>query len=220
MDKIPILYIDDEVHNLNAFRASFRRDYAVYTATEIHEAHMVLDKYTIPIIIADQRMPGTTGIEFFHSIKDRYSDSIRILITAYTEAEDLVDAINKGQIYRFIKKPWEYYDLQATIFNAYEIYKTKKALKDKLKDLGKNREERSQFIKCVSGDIQGLILSSIGVINLMKTDPKYDGNEYVDVLENNITKIKDFAGKMLGYYKNTDFFLNNEEIDFESLIEN
>src|SRR5699024_11647581 len=108
MSRIKILYIDDEVHNLNAFRASFRRDYAVYTASEIHEARMILDKHTVPIIIADQRMPGTTGIEFFHSINEHYPDSIRILITAYSEAEELVDAINKGQIYRYIKKPWEY----------------------------------------------------------------------------------------------------------------
>ena len=105
-EKIKILYIDDEINNLTAFKASFRRSYEVYTAVSPLEAKKVLKDIEVHVIIADQRMPGMTGVEFFDSIKEQYPEPLRILLTGYTDIEALVDSINKGQIYRFVKKPW------------------------------------------------------------------------------------------------------------------
>ncbi len=219
MTKIRVLYIDDEVHNLNAFRAAFRRKYEIYTATGTLEARKILEQLEIPIIIADQRMPGTTGIGFFNSIKSAYPNSVRILITAYTEVESLIDAINKGQIYRFLKKPWDYFDLQNTIANAYDSYLTKKDLEKKIIELGKTNSELGRFITCLSNDLRKPILSALGIINLSKSDQSVeDPNGYIKIIEENLVHVDMAFQRMVEYYKNTNHHTINDKINFRVLI--
>lgn len=140
---IHILYIDDEVHNLNAFKASFRRLYTVYTALSAAEAEQVLAEQEIQIIISDQRMPKMTGIEFFESILDRYPEPIRILLTGYADINAVIDAINKGQVYKYFSKPWNEEDLRHNIDKAYEVYalrRENKELTAKLLDVNEKLE--------------------------------------------------------------------------------
>ncbi len=220
MTKIRVLYIDDEVHNLNAFKAAFRRKYEIYTATGTLEARKILEQVEIPIIIADQRMPGTTGIGFFSSIKSAYPNSVRILITAYTEVDALIDAINKGQIYRFLKKPWDYFDLQNTISNAYDSYLIKKELEKKIVELGKTNSELGRFITCLSNDLRKPILSAMGIINLSKSDQSVaDPHGYVDLIEENLMHVDMAFQRMVEYYKNTNHYSINENINFQILIQ-
>jgi len=122
MEKIKILYVDDEQSNLNAFKASFRRFFEIYTAISAAEGTKILSEIPIEVLIADQRMPDTTGIDFFESILDVYPNPIRILLTAYSDINAVINAINKGQVYRYITKPWDDYELKLTIENAYQLY--------------------------------------------------------------------------------------------------
>lgn len=140
---IHILYIDDEVHNLNAFKASFRRLYTVFTATSAEEAEDILAKQDIQLIISDQRMPKMTGIEFFESILDRYPEPIRMLLTGYADINAVIDAINKGQVYKYFSKPWNDDELRQNIDKAYEVYalrKENKELTAKLLDVNEKLE--------------------------------------------------------------------------------
>ncbi len=122
MEKIKVLYIDDEVSNLNAFKASFRRQFEIYTATSANEGYDILKTKPIEVVIADQRMPGKTGVDFFESILDLHPNPIRILLTAYSDINAVIDAINRGRVYRYVAKPWNDYDLKLTIENAYHLY--------------------------------------------------------------------------------------------------
>ena len=121
-DKIRILYIDDEEHNLNAFKASFRRIYEIFTAISPQEGKHILETNDIEIIITDQRMPQMTGVEFLESIIDEYPDPMRILLTGYTDIQALIDAVNKGQIYRYMTKPWNEEELKMFVRQAYEVF--------------------------------------------------------------------------------------------------
>ena len=125
-----VLYIDDEIHNLNAFKAVFRRDFTIFLAENAFEAKKILSEQEIHVIITDQRMPGMAGTEFLASIIDQYPDIIRILLTGYADINAVIDAINKGQIYKYIQKPWEEEELRTTIQNALELYTMKKNGKD------------------------------------------------------------------------------------------
>jgi response regulator RpfG family c-di-GMP phosphodiesterase len=95
---IAVLYLDDEVHNLTAFKASFRRLYNVYTAASAIEAREVLDSTDIDIIITDQRMPVTSGIDFLKSIIPVFPKPVRILLTGYTDTNTINDARSKKLI--------------------------------------------------------------------------------------------------------------------------
>ncbi|RZK61728.1 MAG: response regulator, partial [Pedobacter sp.] len=113
-------------HNLSAFAATFRRLYKVFTAESADEGRKILEAEDIQVIITDQRMPKTTGVEFLASILEKYPEPIRMILTGYTDIDAVIDAINKGQVYRYIQKPWMEEDLRINIDKAIEIYTLRK----------------------------------------------------------------------------------------------
>ena len=128
--RIQILYVDDEVNNLHAFKAMFRRVYDVFVAESADVARKILKEHEIHIIISDQRMPEMTGIEFFESILEEYHAPIMILLTGYSDISAVIDAINRGQVYKYFSKPWSETDLKENIDRAYQIYKLRKENKE------------------------------------------------------------------------------------------
>jgi response regulator RpfG family c-di-GMP phosphodiesterase len=121
-EKIKILYVDDEENNLQAFKATFRRDYNIFLALSADEGREILRSEDVHIIITDQRMPDETGVDFLTSIIPINPDPIRILLTGYTDIQAVIDAINKGQIYHYLTKPWEEEYMRNVIQNAYEVH--------------------------------------------------------------------------------------------------
>src|ERR1700744_393077 len=125
-----VLYIDDEINNLNSFKAAFRREFEIYTASSAKEGRKILDNNEIGVIITDQRMPVMTGIEFLESILPVFPDTIRILLTGFADINAVMDAINRGQVYKYLVKPWQNDELRVYIENALEIYHLRKENKD------------------------------------------------------------------------------------------
>lgn len=119
---INALYIDDEKSNLTSFKAAFRRDFNIFLAESASEGLQILRNNEIHVILTDQRMPEKTGVEFLSSILEEFPNAIRILVTGYTDMEALVDAVNKGHIFKYISKPWDNEKLKEIIIKAYEIY--------------------------------------------------------------------------------------------------
>ncbi len=138
---INILYVDDEVNNLHSFKAAFRRDFNVFTAESATEGRKILDEEVIEVIVTDQRMPGMTGVEFLESIIPVYPDPIRILLTGYTDIQAVIDAINKGQVYHYLTKPWEEQQLRNIINKAYEVYSLRAENKELMKSLIRVNEQ-------------------------------------------------------------------------------
>lgn len=140
---INVLYIDDELDNLTSFRATFRRNFNITTADSADAAMPILEKETIHVILSDQRMPKMTGIEFFEKIQSLYPDPIRILITGYTDINAVIDAINRGQVYKYLSKPWIEDDVKIFVEKAYEVYRLRKEnvdLTSQLIDVNKKLE--------------------------------------------------------------------------------
>ena len=124
--KINVLYVDDEENNLAAFKASFRRYFNVFTAISADEGKIILNQTDIQVLITDQRMPGTLGTELLAQAVKEYPDQIRILLTGFADIEAIKDAINRGQIYHYLQKPWNDDELKKTIEDAFKIYQLKK----------------------------------------------------------------------------------------------
>lgn len=216
---VRVLYIDDEENNLQAFRASFRRQYEIYTAISAAEGLLILQNIDIHVIIADQKMPNTTGVEFFKSIIETHPDPIRILLTGYTDIEALADAINHGDIYRYITKPWNDLELHNSIKNAYDAYKSKIDLRNKITELEKTNDELNRFIYSISHELRAPLVSVIGIINLVKMEGLYDSSgEYWGLIETCSNKLDYYIQKTLQYYKNTKDVPDHSEVDFKTLI--
>ena len=128
--EVGVLYVDDEVNNLNSFKAAFRHDFNVFTALSAKDGRKILDSTEIGVIITDHRMPVMTGIEFLESIIQTYPDTIRILLTGFADINAVMDAINRGQVYKYVVKPWQNDELKIYLKNAMEIYKLRRENKD------------------------------------------------------------------------------------------
>jgi signal transduction histidine kinase/CheY-like chemotaxis protein len=118
----PVLYVDDEPDNLRIFQLTFRRDFQILTATSAKEGLELLSQYPVAVVLSDQKMPGIEGVEFLRRVRELDSSVVRILVTAYGDAKILGDAINDGNIYRYLPKPWEPEDMRLTVRRAIEAY--------------------------------------------------------------------------------------------------
>jgi signal transduction histidine kinase len=201
--KIKVLYIDDESNNLLSFQASFRRKYRVLIANSSAEGLSILNEEDdIHVIIADQRMPQSTGVEFFQVVRKAHPDPVRILLTGYTDAEAIIEAINKGEIFRYIKKPWDDIELQNAIQNAYELYTTRFMLKKKVKELEKTNDELNRFVYSTSHDLRSPLASILGILNLARMENSViDPNNYLNMIDVCVNKMDSFIQKIIEYYK-------------------
>jgi signal transduction histidine kinase len=118
----PVLYVDDEPENLRIFELAFRRDFSIVTATSGEEGLRILYKQPIALVLSDHRMPGMTGVDFLTRVRELDPKTIRVLVTAYGDAETLGVAINDGSIYRYVPKPWEPDELRLTLMRSIEVY--------------------------------------------------------------------------------------------------
>ena len=217
---VKVLYIDDEENNLLAFKASFRRQYEIYTANSAAEGLKVLQNLSVEVIIADQKMPHTTGVEFFKSITDTYPDPVRILLTRYTDIAALADAINHGDIYRYITKPWNDLELHNSIKNAHDAYRAKIDLRNKVQELEKTNDELNRFIYSISHELRAPLVSVIGIVNLVKMEGLYHSSgEYWELIESCSNKLDYYIQKTLQYYKNNKNVSDTSSIDFQRLID-
>jgi serine/threonine-protein kinase len=116
-----ILFVDDEERILTALKTIFRSRYHVLTATNGKEALDFISKFKIPVIVSDQRMPGMLGVELLRRARDISPDSVRILLTGYSDLASIVGSINDGEVYRFISKPWDNQELQLVVSEAVAI---------------------------------------------------------------------------------------------------
>ncbi|SHN28110.1 Signal transduction histidine kinase [Cyclobacterium lianum] len=218
--RINVLYIDDEDNNLNSFKAALRRDFKVHTAMDAEEGLKIAETREFEVVIADQRMPGITGVEFFERLVRINPDPIRILLTGYSDISSVIDAINRGEVYRFIDKPWNLEQIKNAIINAAEIYYARKELKEKNERLEKLHSEMNQFVYSLSHELRGPLMSISGISKLAKMEVKDPGIvEYFEMIDSATLKLDDFIYKMLDFYRSTKIENKVVPIDFKGIFD-
>ena len=141
-----VLFVDDESHILNALKRLLRKeDYNYYSADSAREGLLILEKNPIQLVISDQRMPEMSGIEFLQKVKLKYPDTLRVILSGYAEVGAIIDAINKGEIYRFISKPWNEEELKVKIRQCLKQYDFLNELNDLVKQTNAQNQELKQI---------------------------------------------------------------------------
>jgi len=148
-----VLYVDDEVNNLNSFRAALRRHYNVFTAESGEEGIEIIEKNDIHVVVTDQRMPNMTGVQFLQHIP-RDQDNIRIILTGFSDMESIIEAINTGKVYRYITKPWDKEELKITIDNAVETVMLRRNNKKLISELQANNENLEAKVRSRTLEIE------------------------------------------------------------------
>jgi len=120
--RYPILVVDDEQDNLDAFRFNFRKTFDILTASGGAEALQILEGKEVAVVVTDQRMPKMTGVELLREVRVRQPDAVGIILTAFTDVDVLIEAINLGQVYRYITKPWDAKEVRGVLQYAIERF--------------------------------------------------------------------------------------------------
>lgn len=223
MDKAPeILYIDDEANNLIGFRATFRYNYVIHTALNTVEAYELLQKHPgIRIIFCDQRMPKELGVDFLNRIKREFPKPVRILLTAYVEMETVIDAINKGHIFRFVRKPWVEEDIISSIEEANNFYIANSMLEIRNQELQKAYNELDKFAYSVSHDLRDPLTGMLSAIKLASEfDDTQRIHDLLNLMEGSLVKLDAYIDSLRDYYLLKRGELTLSEINFKSIFDN
>jgi signal transduction histidine kinase len=180
-----LLVVDDEADLVQSVQDLLRFDYRVLGATRAAEGLKIMEQEPVHIVMSDQRMPEMTGVEFLKRLRERYPDTVRLLFTAYADIKAVIDAINQGNVYRYINKPWEPQELQAVLRQAVEYYDLLAERKRLLGELQeKNRQLESAnaelrqandlkkaFIKVASHELRTPLTIVLGLADLAQRQP-------------------------------------------------
>ena len=174
-----VLFVDDEVNILKALQRLLRNeDMDVLCASRGQEALEILERSTAQVVVTDQRMPEMTGVDLLSQVRQRHPDVVRMMLTGYTEMELAVDAINRGEIYRLITKPWNDDELRATVRQAFdhadlkfEIKRLNQVTREqnfKLQDMNRNLEdkvrERTKQLAAKHQELRNAYVQTIGAL--------------------------------------------------------
>jgi DNA-binding NtrC family response regulator len=132
--KAPILIVDDEEEILHSLRGLLRMEFEVHTAQSGPEALQVLEQQPIQVVLSDQRMPEMAGVELLSQARGERPGVVRVLFTGYADVRAVINAINHGQIFRYLTKPWDPDELLTVLREASEEY-------------NRRAQERSLFVE-------------------------------------------------------------------------
>ncbi|OYZ11319.1 MAG: hybrid sensor histidine kinase/response regulator [Bdellovibrio sp. 28-41-41] len=205
--KPTILCVDDENDNLEALERIFRKKYNILKAISGKQALEIIQQQgdEISLILTDQRMPEMTGIEVLEKIIERHPEMIRILITGFTDLESVIQAINKGQIYQYITKPWDPVELSNTVDRAVERFTVGKELAVRTKQLEVAYNElktlddaKSKFMILINHELKTPLTSIINFLSLLNESPlSEDQKLYVDRTIKSSNKLKQIIEDVL-----------------------
>ncbi len=196
--KHTLMFIDDETDNLDALERVFRKKYNVLKCSSGPEALKILkEQDDISVIISDQRMPEMTGVEFLEKSMKTHPNCIRILLTGYTDLDSVIAAINSGQVYRYITKPWDTRDLQITVDQAVEKFELESELKVKNQKLEKALNElktldqaKSQFMILINHELKTPLTSLLSFMELLsQTSLDEDQKKYISRINKSSDKL-------------------------------
>lgn len=205
MKKHTVMCVDDEKDNVDALERLFRKKYRVLKATSGQQALKLLKDEPVSLIISDQRMPGMTGVEFLEKSLKTHPNCMRILLTGYTDIDSVIAAINSGQVYRYINKPWDPIDLTNTVDTAIERYELREELQEKnkaleaaLSELKVLDEAKSNFMLLINHELKTPLTSMLSYLQMLEETPLDDDQKlYMNRVRKSADRLNDLINDSL-----------------------
>jgi len=195
-----ILCVDDEIDNVEALERLFRKKYKVLKATSGAQALTILDQNpgVISVILTDQRMPLMTGAEMLEQSIQSAPKASRLLLTGYTDLESVIEAVNKGQIHRYLTKPWDPVDLQQTVDQAVEKFELGQILERKnhelelaLSELKTLDQAKTQFMLLINHELKTPLTTMLSFLELLKESSlTEEQNHFVGRIEKSSDRLR------------------------------
>jgi two-component system response regulator HupR/HoxA len=143
---LSLLVVDDEQRSLETLRRTLEDHFTVFTANSVEQGLVVMETEYVQIVLSDQRMPGTSGVEFLHSVRARWPNTVRLILSGHTEAQDIIAGINDAGIWQYLLKPWHPDQLLLTLQSAAELWRLQQENQRLTLELRANPEHLSQRV--------------------------------------------------------------------------
>ncbi|NOS94035.1 MAG: hybrid sensor histidine kinase/response regulator [Cyclobacteriaceae bacterium] len=218
--KYRILYIDDEVDNLKVFKIAFQNEFAVTIESSPLKGLDLIRNEEFEILVVDQRMPEMTGVEVLENAMQLQRDSVRILLTGYSDMQATINAVNKGKIFYYLSKPWKKEEVKGILLKAIDHYELTKKNKELISRLSQSINELQVFLYRASHDLKAPITTQLGLLNLLREEVTGDSKIYVAKIEEVISRLEKTIDKIrelsdLGY----DFVSKNYTSEIAAVVE-
>jgi two-component system response regulator HupR/HoxA len=165
MTRIPtVLVVDDELRSVEALQRILEEDFDVRTAVSIRDAETILENEAVEVVLCDQRMPELTGVEFLKSVRTRWPDAVRMIISGYTDADDIISGINDAGIYQYVTKPWQPEALVLTLKNAVRLYRLQRENELLAVELKMSATRAERVVAARRQELKGQYHSDDGII--------------------------------------------------------
>lgn len=235
--EIQVLFLDDEESIIDGIQRLFAREpYGVFATTSPTKAREALEKENIKVVVSDHRMPEILGVKFLREVKDKYPQKIRILFTGYTDFSAAEEAINVGEVYRFISKPWKTAELLSTVRQSIEHYDlvvnaeiNKRELEVSNRKLQILYDAQKEFTSTVSHELRTPLASIKTAIDLvvkrMIGDINPEQEEVLNRAKGNVDRLKRLIGDILDLTKiesgklQMNFMVNNLNNVIKEVVE-
>ncbi len=219
--KHTILCVDDEEYNLDALRRVLRKDYEVLTALSGAEGLELLQTHQVSLIVSDQRMPRMSGVEFLEKSIELCPGIVRIILTGFTDVDDLIGAINTGRVYRYINKPWDPNDLLITVKRALENLELTIENRRLLDDVV--RLEKLATVGQVASGINHEVRNQLSVLmGVQLIQQMHPDDELINKVSNQVVMARDriltILNEIKSYGKQTCETLKQESIAVSKLL--
>ncbi len=224
-----VLYVDDLQTNLILFHATFEHDYHVILAESAAKALEIMKEQEIQVLVTDQRMPDMTGTELLQIVSREYPEVRRFLLTAFTDFETVVEAVNKGHIHGYVNKPLQAEEVRLSINSSLEMYYLRKKNSEIMLELEKANQElmgldgmKSEIIKVISQEIRNPLNRIMGTLHLLKD--KMEGQELagvINILDSSVSRLEEFSSmtEQISILKSPGHTLDKKNLNLKQVIE-
>ena len=228
-EKPTVLYVDDLPMNLKLFEATFRKDFDIILTESPKEALKILEEKEIQVLVSDQRMPEMTGTELLEIVSEKHPEIRRYLLTAYTDTETVIEAVNKGRVHGYIKKPLDAEEIRQSINSSLEVYHLRRKNRQIMEELERVNAEllsldglKSEIINSISSEISNPLNRIMGTLHLLKT--KIEGDELtevVNILDYSVFKLEQFSmlAQQISLLKSPGFRLKKNKVSLKQVIQ-